>query len=1311
MTVVRVQTYYTQDAFQSAPKPLANSVSHCMFAHEKKAYSLAVPEELVYCVAWQAPGPTSGGGASRDDKEFRLYSSRDFFQSESIFVDLGIGKDARGVVGVGGVTKYIVTALKPNANSGGDMLLYVTQDGKDWHRAMFPHGHGLKENAYTIVESTDHSILVDVNTAAGEGTLFTSNSDGTNFVRSLDHTNRNQYGLVDFEKVVGVEGIAIINTVANSEDATHGAEKQLKTRITFDDGGHWSLLSAPGANIRGQPTCDTSDIESCSLHLHSVTQPHNYGRVFSSTVPGFIMGVGSVGSRLLSYEESDTFLSIDGGISWKMVAEGAHKYEFGGEGSLLVMVDDEAETNVVKYSFDFGQTWSELDIGVTVRARLLTTINDSTGLKFMLLGTLARKDESSQRHTIVFLDFLTVGKRKCNDQDREKWYARKIGGVEDCLMGHKQYYHRRRPNADCVVQNKFNDPKVNYENCACAAEDFECDFNFALEGETCMLVGPERIPAGQCARESDKFEGSSGYRLIPGNTCHRSKGAQKDDQVTKPCSAGQATPGLVSHQVNTIPGTVLDQAYLSDRTLVAFTSQNKVWQSPNEGFSWGEVAGGVYVVSMTIHAYVRDRAYLITSGRTVHFTTTKGSSWSSFMAPTDPNGLAIPTLDFHPLRDDWLIWTGQEGCSNNDDQSKCRAIAHYSTNNGRSWNKVDEYVRLCTWARDTKLKLDEKLILCESFKTKSGNQRAAFATGNQLQLISGGNYYSKKTILFDNIVGFATFEEYMVVAEMSAEQHGIALKVSLDGQTFAQTRFPPGMHLENQAYTVLESVTDSVFLHVTTRADYGSEWGALFKSNSNGTYYSLSLDNVNRNSAGFVDFEKMLGLDGIALINIVSNADEAAQSGQKKLQTRITHNDGGYWKPLVQPKVDALGQPYQCTSTACSLHIHGYTERRDPRATYSSPSAVGLMIGVGNVGETLAPYTESDTFLTRDGGFTWEEIHKDAHIWEYGDQGSILVLANDEDVTDHVTYSLNEGLSWQDYNFGQKIRVSSIVTVPADTSRKFIVFGIAPGSQGETVAVHLDFSSVTNVKCKLDMTNPDTDDFEMWSPSEEREEQCLFGEQVYFHRRIRDRNCYVGEKLPAGKREKFCACTEEDFECEFNYQRNAKGDCVLAQDAQPLENVAVCPAGEDFWYERTSRRKVPHSKCEGGLTYLGAKHDCPGAGKRGFFFWATITLSPFLIAGLAAVWWTRRRGGGGRIRLPEPGEGAAGGLMDLALSVPWFLIGVAGVMVERVKEWEGNLPDGLQRLLRRGAGGQRGGYRSLHVDDDAELLQDYDDEE
>ena len=153
-------------------------------------------------------------------------------------------------------------------------------------------------------------------------------------------------------------------------------------------------------------------------------------------------------------------------------------------------------------------------------------------------------------------------------------------------------------------------------------------------------------------------------------------------------------------------------------------------------------------------------------------------------------------------------------------------------------------------------------------------------------------------------------------------------------------------------------------------------------------------------------------------------------------------------------------------------------------------------MAVGNVGEQLVGYTDSDTFMSRDAGFSWEEVHKDAHLFEFGDSGSILVMANDEEPTDHILFSTDEGLNWREYKFSnQPVRVKSIATVPQDTSRKFILFGYY-GRSSSWLAVHIDMSSLTHKKCVLDLEDPGKDDFELWSPSEEREERCLFGRQV-----------------------------------------------------------------------------------------------------------------------------------------------------------------------------------------------------------------------
>lgn len=309
----------------------------------------------------------------------RLFSSTDFFQSENKVEDLGIGKNARGVLAFAVVSKFAVVALRDLApGNNGEMLLYVSVDTKTWAKARFPHASSarLRENAYTIVESTTHSLGVDVllQDQSTIGTLFVSNSNGTFFVESLKDTNRNEMGFVDYENLYGIEGVGLANVVANAEEVeARRASKQLQTKITFDDGtSHstsvnqstqasigrtWSRLRPPAQDSEGrQVWCNPSDND-CSLHLHSVTVPHNFGRVFSSPAPGFTMGVGSIGGYLQSYEECDTFLSTDAGRTWRMVRMGAHKYEFGDQGSIIVAINDEESTDTVSYSSDEGRTW------------------------------------------------------------------------------------------------------------------------------------------------------------------------------------------------------------------------------------------------------------------------------------------------------------------------------------------------------------------------------------------------------------------------------------------------------------------------------------------------------------------------------------------------------------------------------------------------------------------------------------------------------------------------------------------------------------------------------------------------------------------------------------------------------------------------------------------------------------------------------------------------------------------------------------------------------------------------------------------
>ena len=142
--------------------------------------------------------------------------------------------------------------------------------------------------------------------------------------------------------------------------------------------------------------------------------------------------------------------------------------------------------------------------------------------------------------------------------------------------------------------------------------------------------------------------GSSGYRKIPGDTCKGGK--VKDGKVAKPCAEGtKPENGEVLTRHHEFPGKVLDRAWFSDSpNLLVQVSDGSVWQSNNDGYTWVKPELNVDLrdpdarfLTMAMHTYDKARAYLITSGRRVHYTFDSGRTWDYFSAPNDANGLGL----------------------------------------------------------------------------------------------------------------------------------------------------------------------------------------------------------------------------------------------------------------------------------------------------------------------------------------------------------------------------------------------------------------------------------------------------------------------------------------------------------------------------------------------------------------------------------------------------------------------------------------------------------------------------------------------
>ena len=1126
--VCQFRSFYTTDGFKTV-NLLRDKSKDCLFARATPNLAKnGANADLALCLVEENFELFSEGQ--------RVLMSDDYFKTE-LKPKLDGRNDIKSIISMAAVKGYIVAAQ--NSIGTSEVALFVTDDGEQWDSAEFPQK--LEKEAYTILESTDYSIQLGVMTNGpfnSMGSIFSSNSNGTYFRENVEHVNLNEYHFVDFEKVAGIQGIYLVNTVDNWEEVANSAlaPKKLTTQITFDDGRTFQALKVMDED--GKVTKDR-------LHLHSVTEMTNSGRVYSSQAPGLLMGVGNKGEYLKPYLESDLYVSDDAGLTWRLALKEAHKYELGDQGSVLVAINDEESTKTMSYSLSHGHTWETFELDDKVNAMALTTTPDSTGLKFVLVGIEGGGSDAT--YVIYSIDFEGLHEGECGKDDFEEWTARKDeDGNPDCLMGHTQTYRRRKPDVECFINEEFKQPESKMERCSCTAEDFECEYNFKEDSEgTCVPTASFKPSRDVCTKgSSDETFRAAAYRLIPGNTCDRSGGTNLDEEEPEfKCGATSApTPsnGEITTTVSTFKGAgVRQKVYLErtksssgdDETVIMRNDLNEIYITHDQGKRWDKVTdfGDDQIWAIYPHQYDHDMVFFLTATTRVWYSVNRGKTFQSFEAKTRPaNAGDVAPLSFHVEKHNWLIWVGEVDCDQTT-SSKCHMNAYYSTDRGETWLALAHYCRRCEFIKREGWEGQDELVYCEQYKEEDPN--------GPLVLVSSNDWFgSEPTEHFHDIVAFATMSDYIIVANKDADSN-LKIDASIDGQTFADARFPQNFNVPHHtAYTVLDSSTKSVFLQVTVSTYEGFEYGQLMKSNSNGTSYVSLINAVNQNGRAFVDFEKMSGLAGTALVNVVANVDEKNPAA-KLLRTKITHNDGASWT-LIHNVRDQTGDAFECdprsSAEKCALHLHSYTERDDPRDTFSSPSAIGLMIGVGNVGNYLKGDDEADTFLTRDGGISWKRVRRGKYMWEYGDQGSLIVIAQDQGTTDKVSYTLDEGATWHDYVFADEAMiVQDLTTVPSDRSYQFIGWGV--NSKGQLTAVNIDFSGVRSRRCELDhdAQGDDEGDYELWSPKHPKQDtDCLFGHKTTLHRKKPQAECWNDPDLDPlhSQIQENCTCTRQDFE-------------------------------------------------------------------------------------------------------------------------------------------------------------------------------------
>jgi hypothetical protein len=348
--------------------------------------------------------------------------------------------------------------------------------------------------------------------------------------------------------------------------------------------------------------------------------------------------------------------------------------------------------------------------------------------------------------------------------------------------------------------------------------------------------------------------------------------------------------------------------------------------------------------------------------------------------------------------------------------------------------------------------------------------------------------------------------------------------------------------------------------------------------------------------------------------SLTDKAHKKAQTHFEELKaftkTFITFNKGGKWQELKFPEKDIHGKTITCKD--CNLHLHGISGNYPP--FYSVESSTGIILGNGNIGKYLSSNIEEiSTFLSRDGGLSWLEVRKGPHIYEIGDYGGLIVMAETLKSTDKILYSYDEGETFQELSLNNKILVKNIIIEPTSTRQHFVIYGETLFKNGEKkgILVGIDFNSLSLPLCRnSEQPNTQNSDYEIWTPNDGRSaHECLMGTRTIYVRRKRKGKCFNGINFERKKTIEQCQCTEDDYECDYGFTREKIGDpCTQVKNNN--ETLITKPPQICFSYYTISKgyRKVPGNQCVGGVIYDPIIIPCPNTG-----LFSSIGLIIFLI--------------------------------------------------------------------------------------------------
>ncbi|KAM6961583.1 sortilin [Tautogolabrus adspersus] len=483
---------------------------------------------------------------------------------------------------------------------------------------------------------------------------------------------------------------------------------------------------------------------------------------------------------------------------------------------------------------------------------------------------------------------------------------------------------------------------------------------------------------------------------------------------------------------------------------------------------------------------------------------------------------------------------------------------------GAKWTKVHDGVHSFSWGAGINL-----------FFSFSRTEAVDAEERGDLVLKRTTDLGKTFTTIHEDIFSFGYIGAFLFFSVMEDPRSPRVMYFSSDqGDTFSRALLPSAS--TEQFYSILDGDEEMLFMHVDNPGD--TFFGTMYTSDDRGILFSKSLERHLFDGQRKSDFTNITSLRGVYLTN---KLDEDG-----RIRSVISFNRGRTWRQLKKPDNVECGQQVK----NCNLHIHGEHSRNNrivPMLALSEPTAIGLVMAHGTVGDSLSSSQHPDVFVSSDGGYNWRGTLRGTHHYSILDSGGLIVAveAQREGQVKTIKFSTDEGQCWKSYNFTeQPFFFAGLASEPGTKAMNVSVWGFRPEEDGQPmwVTITIDFQSLITRQCN-------DQDYEKWlahstDKGDLERNGCVLGVKETYRRLKKQSVCRNGKGFVVSKKQSPCLCTREDYLCDYGYYRHVNTSECVRQSSTPNKTLELCLNGEEDELFTAGYRKVPSDRCEGGFS-------------------------------------------------------------------------------------------------------------------------------